>query len=288
MNLNIKYKRLSVSGSTLQNRRAWITAATLALTVSSVSAFSSSRIFQPQYATCTTKRRAVTDPDTLLREAVYNDQWDRHVSEIESMYHRSTLDSMDDLKKFQASMVETTIATDNSKQLSSSSTLLPQRIPIHQRATYSITQEELIRSSASNTPTFKRVASKRRSTLNPEFNNRNEATISTVSKSSTMPGFGATSSREKAFVDGVFLAESRSGKDLSHQFTEEATRKRKQSNGEAMYKTSAAVPDSMVHFANQIHKVCMYMYTHYTADQSCGILHSYSYLTPTPVNIDHA
>lgn len=261
--MSLKHKRRSEFASTIRNQRGWMTAATLVLTVSSVATFSASRVLHHQHATCTTQRRAVTDPDTLFRGTVYNEQWDRHVSEIESMYHRSSLDSMDDLKMFQASMVETTSITDklapSSSVLSSSSQLIPERIHIHhQRPTYSITQEELIRSSTSSTPTFKRVASKRRYNLNQESNNRNDATTSTVSKSSTMPGFGATSSRERAFVDGILLAESRSGKDLSYQFTEEARRKRKQSNGEAMYRTSAAVPDSMVNFANQIHMVRMF------------------------------
>lgn len=74
-------------------------------------------------------------------------------------------------------------------------------------------------------------------------------------KSSTMPGFmeRSSSDRQKAYRDGIKIAENRSGK--KHVDTEEAKMKRRQKNGEHMYKTSASVPDSMLQFANEIHSV---------------------------------
>jgi DNA-directed RNA polymerase sigma subunit (sigma70/sigma32) len=70
-----------------------------------------------------------------------------------------------------------------------------------------------------------------------------------------MPGFMERSStdRQKAFKDGIKVAERRSGK--KYVDTPEARKKRRQVNGEMMYKTSASVPESMIQFANEIHEV---------------------------------
>jgi len=70
--------------------------------------------------------------------------------------------------------------------------------------------------------------------------------------SSTMPGFSAESSRQRAFREGIRLAEAKSGR----KFVESPEKKsqRKKSQGEAMYKNSAAVPDSLVQFAEDIHR----------------------------------
>jgi RNA polymerase primary sigma factor len=78
----------------------------------------------------------------------------------------------------------------------------------------------------------------------------------TRSRSSTMPGLsggGAQSSRQLAYRDGVRLVEQQTGKKIKE--TPESKAKRKTSNGETMYKTSACVPDSMVQFANEIHQI---------------------------------
>ena len=78
-------------------------------------------------------------------------------------------------------------------------------------------------------------------------------------QTSTMPGFqngGAHTGRQKAFRDGIKLVEGRTGKKLTQYVDTPAMRKkRRQVNGEAMYKSSASVPDSLVQFANEIHTV---------------------------------
>jgi len=78
-------------------------------------------------------------------------------------------------------------------------------------------------------------------------------------QSSTMPGFqngGQQTDRQRAYRDGIKLAERRTGKKLAKVLnTPEARKQRRQANGEAMYKNSASVPDSLVRFANEIHKV---------------------------------
>jgi len=76
-------------------------------------------------------------------------------------------------------------------------------------------------------------------------------------RSSTMPGFrtGMTN-REKAYQDGIRLVEERSGKKISHIVnTPEARRKLRVTNGEAMYKKCASVPESLVSFAREIHSI---------------------------------
>lgn len=70
--------------------------------------------------------------------------------------------------------------------------------------------------------------------------------------SSTMPGFGAESDRLKAYRDGIRLAEVESGRKSTR--TSESEHQRKKQCGEALYRNSAAVPDSLIRFADDIHR----------------------------------
>ena len=72
------------------------------------------------------------------------------------------------------------------------------------------------------------------------------------SRSSTMPGLSGQSDRQRAYRDGIRIVEERTGKRF--QDSPEARRSRRKQNGEAMYKNSAAVPDSLVKFADEIHQ----------------------------------
>jgi len=78
-------------------------------------------------------------------------------------------------------------------------------------------------------------------------------------QTSTMPGFqhgGSNTGRQKAFRDGIKLVESKTGKKMAKYVdTPDARKRRRKLNGEAMYKSSASVPDSLVQFANEIHTV---------------------------------
>ncbi|KAG7355996.1 RpoD subfamily RNA polymerase sigma-70 subunit [Nitzschia inconspicua] len=75
------------------------------------------------------------------------------------------------------------------------------------------------------------------------------------SRSSTMPGYGNRSEtlREKKYRDGLKLLEQNTGRNIL--ISEEDKRKRKKANGEYMYKNSASVPDSLVHFARELHGI---------------------------------
>jgi hypothetical protein len=225
--------------TTSPTKARWMTAATLAFSASCVAAFSSTLPHRHRYAIHTSQRYVVTDPDTLLREAASNSaQWDRDLSEIETMYNLSSSEPSAEFRDLDPPP--------------STESLLPRRTPIHQRNTHIITEEEISNQSASEKPVFKRVAMQRRLAHRPT----EKSFDTSISKSSTMPGFGVKTTRERAFEDGIFLAESQSGKNLKAHYSPSAKLKRKQANGEAMYRTSPSVPDSLVHFANQIHKVC--------------------------------
>ena len=242
--MSLQCRRKSTTKPTSPTKARWMTAATLAFSASCVASFSST--LQPHHrhhAIHTSQRYVVTDPDTLLREATFNNaKWDQDLSEIETMYNLPSSDSSEEFQKF-----DPPPSTDS---------LLPKRTPIHQhqqRTAHMITEEEIMNQSCSEKPVFKRVAMQR------QLHRPTERSLDTtsISKSSTMPGFGAMTFRERAFEDGIFLAESKSGKNLRKaHYSPSAKLKRKQTNGESMYKTSPSVPDSLVHFANQIHKVC--------------------------------
>lgn len=73
-----------------------------------------------------------------------------------------------------------------------------------------------------------------------------------ISRSSTMPGFSTESDRQRAHKAGLRLIEERTGKRFEE--TTEAKRRRRKESGEAMYKSCASVPDSMVMFAEEIHQ----------------------------------
>jgi RNA polymerase nonessential primary-like sigma factor len=73
------------------------------------------------------------------------------------------------------------------------------------------------------------------------------------SRSSTMPGFASTSTeKQRAFRDGIRLIEERTGRRYID--TPDKRKQRRKLNGEAMYKNSASVPDSLVQFATEIHQ----------------------------------
>jgi len=97
------------------------------------------------------------------------------------------------------------------------------------------------RERSSKTPVrFRGISTKRNKKLAPGR-----------SRSSTMPGFAVESDRQRAYRDGIRLVEERSGRKVRE--TPEARRKRRKASGEAMYKNSASVPDSLVKFAEEIH-----------------------------------
>jgi hypothetical protein len=81
-------------------------------------------------------------------------------------------------------------------------------------------------------------------------------------RSSTMPGFvnDRTSKRHRAFQDGLLIAKQANDQETARRIekmltSEKEVQRRRKVNSEAMYSSSASVPDSFVAFANEIHKV---------------------------------
>lgn len=81
-------------------------------------------------------------------------------------------------------------------------------------------------------------------------------------RSSTMPGFKDRnhSGRHEAFRDGLNNARKANTKAKSDKIkkaltSSKAVTQRKKANSEAMYSSSASVPDSMIAFTNEIHQV---------------------------------
>ena len=73
-------------------------------------------------------------------------------------------------------------------------------------------------------------------------------------RSSTMPGFLERSTDgTKANADGRKIAERNSRIEFVE--TSKSQKRQARANGQNMYKASASVPDSLVHFANEIHHV---------------------------------
>lgn len=74
----------------------------------------------------------------------------------------------------------------------------------------------------------------------------------TRQKSSTMPGFATESGRQREYREGIRITERKTGKKFVETQADNVRRKKQQ--GEAMYRNSASVPDSLVQFADEIHK----------------------------------
>lgn len=78
-------------------------------------------------------------------------------------------------------------------------------------------------------------------------------------RSSTMPGFAERTStgRIRRYNDGLRVFEEKSGRTDVRQILNKAetAAKRRQANAEAMYIGSASVPDSLLDFTSEIHKV---------------------------------
>ncbi len=95
---------------------------------------------------------------------------------------------------------------------------------------------------------------------------RDKTKSQTRNKSSTMPGFmdRKNSKRHKSFRDGLKIAQNsnlrrnraNAAAEIGrHLNSAEETKKRTKANSEAMYYSSATVPDSLIAFANEFHQV---------------------------------
>lgn len=102
------------------------------------------------------------------------------------------------------------------------------------------------------------------STRKSKANGKKKTTIPNRNnnRSSTMPGFlnNKSSQRHQAFRDGLRIAKTSNTKQVAAKIhkalnSEEEVLKRKKSSSVAMYSGSASVPDSLIAFTNELHKV---------------------------------
>ena len=141
---------------------------------------------------------------------------------------------------------DTLVVTNEKKSIKSTNTVSSSRI------------RSSISSSSRHEKLLKPISSVKKVT-------RKKESKSSTNRSSTMPGFAERSNtgRIRRFHDGMKVFEQQSGRtDVRKMLTKsDATVKGKQANAEAMYLTSASVPESLVAFTSEIHRVS-HIHTH--------------------------
>jgi hypothetical protein len=247
-------------------RSKLLAASAVALSVSSVEAFQNGLPLHSRHQSVNECRPAtaqwvVTDPEQLLRM----DRADRRISNmyaLEDMYILSTghdglagdlvegaakrLQALSTVEKNEPSTrkkgTNSRLVLKNNSEGNVTNGRTPQFKQLSSAAAFR-TRKPLSAASLTRTPPKARGAA-------PETMERMEAK---KNRSSTMPGFierGLTG-RQQAFREAVSMVEQRTGKKFKD--TSQAKKDRRRLNGQAMYKTSASVPDSMLQFADDIH-----------------------------------
>lgn len=207
------------------------TAATMALSMSEVTAFQSVGTCFPQKSQLT----VVTDPEMMLSKTTPTNKRElseletqsetrREVNELEALYMlNEDINNVDksfpvsDIENFQVSKIEKV------------------KKPVLPPKTTRIKFKGLTNTTG------------RDKRSHPQSNNS-----SGKSRTSTMPGFAAETDRQRAYRDGIRLVERKTGKKIIE--SPEGLRSRRKANGESMYKNSASVPDSLIQFAGEIHR----------------------------------
>eukprot|EP00980_Cylindrotheca_fusiformis_P007525 scaffold1561_cov129-Cylindrotheca_fusiformis.AAC.17 len=230
------------------HRSGLMVASALAFTMSYAAAFHNAlrQVKRPAETGCVSKSRlnVVTDPRQLM--LVKTD--DRvEMSALEDIYLLST-----DAEGLSGALIE-----NPPRRRRRESTRKPKTTKVRKTAKNGDGMSEHRRqfngvSTNVNNGARKNVSPRRVPLINSEERMQKQ---SPSSKSSTMPGFmeRRNSDRQRAYRDGIRIAERRSGRKIVEN--ESAKKKRRQTNGEQMYKASASVPDSLQQFANEIHCV---------------------------------
>ena len=173
---------------------------------------------------------AVTDPEVLLSQIHDDRDWtaeDRR--RIEMLYALASAENKLHSSKPESDSPQTDPVTVRNKRAKSESL-------------------ETKRDSSDETG---KIQFKGISTTIPKRKRRRPSSLS-MNRSSTMPGFAAESGRQRAYRDGLRLAEKQTGRKIVE--SAKSQRRRRKENGEYMYRTSASVPDSMLQFAEEIHQ----------------------------------
>ena len=195
--------------------------------------------------------KAVTDPDVLLRDYLESTKESSDKSSGSNKKQRSTTriqKDMNDLYKLESVYGYNDSFSDND------ATLI-QQAQANKSPVASLDNETLTSSRRS-----RKQKSASQLKIKTSASTKRSKSKSVVSKSSTMPGFfDKSTGRIQSFQHGLKIAKS-SNKQQADKIeqavmSEQEQKNRRKSNSQAMYRSSATVPDSLIDFAKEIHKV---------------------------------
>ncbi|CAJ1909383.1 unnamed protein product [Cylindrotheca closterium] len=209
-----------------------VASAAVALSNSYAGAFQSNSAFLPRRVmrSLDTSLRVVTDPTQLMSTDMSSDER----SALEDIY----LLSIEPAMSPPANAVDNEVIPPNNKRATNNSKGRKGRIVKVPKGSLSVKN---VRKEGSTVGALSKTSRPRKK--------------ATKSKSSTMPGFqgGANTENQRAFKRSVRLQEERTGRKYTE--SSEVKNKRRADHGLKMYQSSAAVPDSMLQFAGEIHKI---------------------------------
>lgn len=186
---------------------------------------------------------AVTDPEVLMNQ-IHDDGWtDADRKRIEMLYALASaekelneVNNSNTASKMPTRTVKVRRKKQRTKKLPTAKSLKGDR------KTADAASRDKVQFRGLSTTAYKGGARRRQT----------RAGAASIKRSSTMPGFAAESGRQRAYREAMRLVEKKTGKKVIE--TAASRQKRRKENGEAMYRNSASVPESMVQFAGEIHK----------------------------------
>jgi hypothetical protein len=203
------------------------------------------------------RRLAVTDPDTLLRDTIRRRSVD--LEALENVYNLSG--GFDESSRIEQDSIETMSSKrpEKKREVKDKGSLRESNKDVEAMRLQTIgdNSQEVLGREMTDDEWSAELGKINLEAIRQAIGGAADTSAKTKrSRSSTMPGFGTKhmTGSERSFRDGIRLAEQRSGRQLSQYVDKPQSRKdRSRLNSEAMYKTSASVPDSLVRFANEIH-----------------------------------
>lgn len=211
-----------------------------------------------QHTPCssTTLLKAVTDPDVLLRDYLESTQQESlDKSSGGNKKQRKPKRSNTRIQKNMNDLYKLESVYGYNDSFSDDDAALIQQAQANKSPVASL---ENGKSTSSKRTRKQKTASQLK--MKTSASTKRSKSKSVVSKSSTMPGFfDKSTGRIQSFQHGLKIAKSsnRQQADKIEQavMSEQEQKNRKTSNSQAMYKSSATVPDSLIDFAKEIHKV---------------------------------
>jgi len=185
---------------------------------------------------------------SLLMAVIAPDTFEESLSSARTHYEE--VNSLRKIRKAANVVIEKNVRADISsgQAYPIKSSALKQRTSPIQNRNMNTLEDEISGVKISSTPKIETPAPKPKEKLHS-------------GRSSTMPGFmnRNNSGRRESFRDGLNIARNANSQAKSNKIkkihtSKKAVNKRKKANSEAMYASSASVPDSMIAFASEIHQ----------------------------------